>query len=73
MQELVNPSTSSLIEPEVKIRKRGKNVIKNEASTHQLPMAQELLTSVQDSCSKLPSQSKIQVSFESILRPKEKV
>ena len=33
MRELVNPSTSSLIEPEVKIRKHGKNVAKNEVLT----------------------------------------
>ena len=73
MRELVNPSTYSLIKPEVKIRKRGKNGAKNETSTHRLSMVHELITSAQDSCSKLPSQSKIQVSFESILRPKEKV
>jgi len=51
MRELVNPGTFSLIEPEVKIWKRGKNVTKNEASTHWLPMAHELITSAQDSYS----------------------
>ena len=33
MRELVNPSTSSLIKPEVKIKERDKNVAKNKAST----------------------------------------
>ena len=73
MRELINPNTSSLIKPEVKIRKYGKNVAKNEASTRRLPMVHELITYAQNSCSELPSQNNIQVSFKSILRPKEKV
>jgi len=46
---LVNLSTFSLIELEVKIRKYGKNVAKTEASTRRLPMAHELITSAQNS------------------------
>ena len=73
MREFINPSTSSLIESEVKIIKRGKSVPKNEASTRRLPIAHELLTFAQDNCSELSSQNNIQVFPKSILRPKENV
>ena len=69
MRELVNPSTSSLIKPEVKIKERDKNVAKIK---HQLPMAHDLITSAY-SCSELSSQNNIQVSFKSIVRPKKNV
>lgn len=73
MRELVNLNTSCLIELGVKIRKYGKNVAKNEASTHRLPMTHELIMSAQDSFLELSSQSNIQVSFKFILRSKERV
>ena len=45
MQELVNPNTFSLIKPEVKMKKRAKNITKNEVSTRRLLMTHELITS----------------------------
>ena len=67
MRELVNSSASSHIESEVKIRQHGKNIAKNEASTRQLPMAHELITSAQDSCSELPSQKNIAAKGKGII------
>lgn len=43
LKEINNPTTTFLIEPEVKLRKRGKRIKHNEVSTRRLPCAHELV------------------------------
>jgi histone-lysine N-methyltransferase SETD2 len=64
LREMTNPTTSFLIEPEVKLRKRGKRVKHNEVGTRRFPCAHEL---VESELVNNPATAK------SARRPKEKV
>ena len=67
------PTTSSLIEPLVKIKKYSKGVIKFEALTLHLSSAHEFVKSAKDSCSTPTFENMIQTSTKPICQPKEKI
>ena len=72
LRELINPTTSSLIEPEVKIQERDKRITKYEASTRCEPFRYELVDSTPYSCSTPKSENMIQTSTKSIRWLKKK-
>ena len=51
MKEIANPGCTFLLDPEVKIRTRGRPSIKIDTSTHLDPSAFEIVLSSQESCS----------------------
>ena len=73
MRKLVVPTTSSLMEPEVKIKKRNKRISKNGASIRRLPSQFELVESAHDSFTTLTSGSFIPLSQQPNMQPKQAV
>ena len=73
LRELVNPTTSSIIEPDVKIQKCGKRITKYDASARREPSRYELVDSAPYSCLTPKSENMIQTSTKSIRWLKKKV
>jgi len=73
MCELVAPTTSSLMEPEVKNRKHNKRIPKYEVSICRLPSQFELVESAQDSYSTPTSGALTPLCPPPSRRPKQKV
>jgi len=73
LRELVTPTTSSLIELEVKIQKCNKRVSKIEASICRIPSKFEKVSSAEDSCPTPTSRNLNQSSTKLFRRSKKKV